>query len=98
MVSRKTEGPSMRLTFLGIEMDTLFMTLSLPPSKIDVPSERDSPLGEYEVLLQEGAFVRHWPAPACLLVIWPGRSFLRHIIELSRCVRELHHRVRLLPV
>ena len=78
VVSRKTEGPSMRLTFLGIEMDTLFMTLSLPPSKIGVPSERDSPLGEYEVLLQEGAFVRHWPAPACLLVIWPGRIPAAH--------------------
>ena len=32
VASRKTEGPSTRLTFLGIEMDTLSMALSLPPS------------------------------------------------------------------
>ena len=93
VASRKTEGPSMRLTFLGIEMNALSMTLSLPPLKL-------------ECLQRE---IRHWESmKSCskrellsiigqlqhaYCVIRPGRSFLRHMIELSRCVRELHHRM-----
>ena len=95
VASRKTEGPSTRLTFLGIVMDTLSMALSLPPSKLERLRreihhwESMKSCSKRELLSIIGQ-LQH----ACC-VIRPGRSFLRRMIELSRCVRELHHRVRL---
>ena len=35
VASRKTEGPSTTLTFLGLELDTLSMTVHLPPMKLE---------------------------------------------------------------
>ncbi len=35
VASRKTEGPSTTLTFLGLELDTLSMTVWLPPTKLE---------------------------------------------------------------
>ena len=46
---RKTEGPSTTLTFLSIEIHTLFMTVQLPSLKLEL--EGDPSLGESEVLL-----------------------------------------------
>ena len=85
----------MRLTFLGIEMNTLSMTLSLPPSKLEClrreicHCESMKCCSKRELLSIIGQ-LQH----ACC-VIRPGRSFLWHMIELSRCVRELHYRVHL---
>jgi len=35
VASRKTEGPTTTLTFLGIELDTLSLTVCLPLSKLE---------------------------------------------------------------
>ncbi len=35
VASQKTEGPSATLTFLGLELDTLSMTVRLPPTKLE---------------------------------------------------------------
>ena len=95
MAPKKTEGPSTKLVFLGIELDTVSLTLSLPQEKL-------------ERLRRE---IRKWECRKCCTkrellsiigqlqhacsVVKPGRSFLRRMIDLSRGVRELHYKVRL---
>ncbi len=91
----KTEGPATKLTFLGIEFDTASLTISLPREKLerlctmirDWESKKSCTKRE---LLSLIGYLQH----ACL-VIKPGRSFLRRMIDLSAGARALHHRVRL---
>ncbi len=91
----KTEGPATKLVLLGIEIDSVSMTISLPPEKLsrlramirDWESKRSCTKRE---LLSLIGYLQH----ACR-VIRPGRSFLRRMIDLSAGVRALHHRVRL---
>ena len=95
VASRKTEGPSTTLTFLGLELDTLSLTVQLPSVKLErlrreirrwecmkSCSKRD--------LLSIIGQLQH----ACC-AIKAGRSFLRRMIDLSKCVKELHHWIRL---
>ncbi len=91
----KTEGPATKLIFLGIELDTASLTMSLPREKLerlctmirDWESKKSCTKRE---LLSLIGYLQH----ACR-VIKPGRSFLRRMIDLSARVRALHHRVRL---
>ncbi len=95
VASRKTEGPSTVLIFLGVELDSNTMTVRLPAPKLDrlrreiLRWEGRKSCTKRELLSIIG-LLQH----ACS-VIKPGRSFLRQMIELSKCVHELHYRVRL---
>ncbi len=92
---QKTEGPATKLVFLGIELDSVTMTISLPRKKLE---RLRAMIQEWESkksctkrkLLSLIGYLQH----ACP-VIRPGRSFLRRMIDLSTGVRALHHRVRL---
>ena len=80
---KKTEGPSTKLVFLGIELDTVSLTLSLPQEKL-------------ERLRRE---IRKWVCRKCCTkrellsiigqlqhacsMVKLGRSFLRRMIDLS---------------
>ena len=91
----KIEGPSMRLTFLGIEMDTENLILRLPVDKLTTLKE----------------MVREWlPKKACTLrdlqslagklqhackVVRPGRTFLRRVFELLKGCKKRQTFVRL---
>lgn len=95
VASRKTEGPSTTLTFLGLELDTLSMTVRLPPAKLErLRREIRRWEGMRSCSKRELLSIIGQLQHACC-AIRPGRSFLRRMIELSKCVRELHHRVRL---
>ena len=52
-------------------------------------------MGEFKELLKKRSPVNYWSASACLLCHQAGRSFLRRMIDLSKVVRELQHKVRL---
>ncbi len=91
----KTEGPATKLVFLGIELDFVSMTISLPHEKLErlramiQEWESKKSCTKRELLSLIGYLQRaYW-------VIRPGRSFLRRMIDLSTGVRALHHRVRL---
>ncbi len=91
----KTEGPATKLIFLGIELDTVSLTMSLPQEKLEhlctMIQDRESKKScTKRELLSLIGYLQH----ACR-VIKPGRSFLRRMIDLSAGVRALHHRVRL---
>ncbi len=92
---RKTEGPSATLTFLGLELDTMSLTVRLPSAKLDrLHREAQWWQGLNSCSMRELLSLIGQLQHACC-AIRPGRSFVRRMIELSKCVSELHHRVHL---
>ncbi len=75
----KTAGPTAVLVFLDIQLNTKTLTMSLPST--------------HERLR---AMIQIWMSKkSCSNVIKPGREFLRRMIDLSKMVKELHHKVHL---
>ncbi len=80
---KKTEGPTTKLVFLGIEIDTVAMTLRLPVVKLErlqreIQKWSTLKFGTKRDLLPLISQLQN----ACC-VVKPGRSFLRRMIELS---------------
>ena len=86
---------SPRVTFLGIEMDSIYMELRLPQKKIselkglirDWLGRRSCRKRELQSLVGK---LQH----ACK-VVKPGRSFLRRMFELLAGMHKDHHHIRL---
>ena len=95
LAPEKKEGPSTRLTFLGIQIDTATGQLSLPPEKLlHLKREVNRWLtrnackkAELESLIGTLQYAAK--------VIHPGRSFVRRLIDLLKCARHSHHHIRL---
>ena len=93
VASHKTEGPATRLTFLGIQIDTEAMQLSLAQEKLtristlvsSWRSRRSASKQELQSLIGHlsHAFVQH------------GRTFLRRMIDLMKQAKRPHHHLRL---
>ena len=89
VVQEKIEGPSTRLTFLGITIDSQSMTLSLPKAKVvqlqerllDWTSRRSASKHQLQELL---GHLNHAAA-----VVRPGRTFLRATIQTMKRPRSL---------
>ena len=90
----KTEGPCTRLVFLGIEIDTLSMSLQLPAVELDRLQREIQRWGTLKCCTKRELSLIGQLQHACC-VIKSGRSFLRRMIELSKGVCELHHRIHL---
>ena len=92
---KKIEGPSTRITFLGIVIDSESFTLELPDDK----------MYEFRVLLQHFATKRR--AGLCHLrqlaghlnwacqVVRGGRCYLRRILDIMRPLKHAYHKVLL---
>ena len=91
----KTEGPCTKLVFLGIELDTISLTMCLPHGKLERLQREIRAWGGKKCCTKRGLLSIIGQLQHACCVIKEGRSFLRRMIELSRGVRELHHRVRL---
>ena len=95
LADEKQEGPTTKLTLLGIQIDTEEATLSLPPEKLlrlqqEVAkwvARKSCTRKELESLLGTLQF-------ACR-VIPAGRSFLRRMIPLLSHASSAHHHIRL---
>ena len=91
----KTVGPSTRLTFLGIEIDSIKQQLKLPDDKLarlratlaEWNGKRNASKHELQVLL---GFLSHAAS-----VVRPGRVFLRRLIDIAKKPRLASQRVRL---
>ncbi len=91
----KDEGPATRLTFLGIEIDTVAMELRLPADKLArLQEELRGWRGRKACRKRELLSLIGLLAHACK-VVRPGRTFIRRLIELSTTVKKLNHFVRL---
>ena len=91
----KVEGPTTSLTFLGIRIDTIAGSLSLPQDKLTaykailVEWSSRKAAKKREVLSLIGKLVH-----ACK-VIKPGRTFLRRMIQVAASRSNLDHWIRL---
>ena len=95
IADHKVDGPTMALTFLGIELDTEAGVLRPPQEKLHrlkglITSWAGRKSCSKRELLSLIGQLQH----ACR-VVWPGRTFLRRMIDLSSVTKELHHHVRL---
>ena len=89
----KVEGASTNLTFLGILFDTAAGQLHLPQDKLGKILHELERWSQRKVctkreLLSIIGLLQHIAS-----IVKPGRIFLRHLINLSKIPRQLHHRV-----
>lgn len=95
LAAEKTEGPTTQLTYLGILLDTVAQTSSLPPDKLVALSkviEELLPLRKV-TLRQLQSLLGHLNF-ACRVVA-PGRPFCSRLAKLTSGLQAPHHRVRL---
>eukprot|EP00741_Cyanophora_paradoxa_P018753 tig00021094_g18102.t1 len=97
LAAEKLEGPSFRLVFLGIELDTDAMEARLSAGRYE---DLVSLLGSWEG--KRHATRHDLQSLAGLLtsataVIPPGRFFLQRVLSLISALREDHHRATLHP-
>ena len=84
VAAEKVEGPSTRLTFLGIEIDTSSMSLRLPSEKLSsLKSMVADWLHKKSCCIQDLQFLVGKLQHACK-VVRPGRTFLHRMFELLK--------------
>ena len=87
----KIEGPAQRITFLGIEIDTVSMRVQLPPEKIKKLKEKLEGVGKKKRITKKDLLSLIGSLSFASKVVKPGRMFLRRLITLSTKVSSLHH-------
>ena len=91
----KVEGPSSALAFLGVHIDCVSRTLSLPADKLEKTKTLvRSWVGKHKTTkkaLQSLVGKLNWAAR----VVLGGRTFLRNLINLLSMVKESHHYLRI---
>ena len=95
VANHKTEGPSTCLTFLGIQIDSVAMQLSLAPDKLAriqglVLSWRSKRAASKQELQSLLGHLSH-----AATVVQHGRTFMRRMFDLVKQVHRAHHHVRL---
>ena len=92
---KKCEGPATSLVILGIELDSVNQTARLPIQKhsalreLLVSWEHRTWCNRHQLESLIGHL--HHAAKVC----WPGRAFIRRMIDLLRCFRRQDHPIRL---
>lgn len=95
VASDKLEGPTTKLTFLGIELDTSSMTKRLPLTKLtELKATLAAWLGKKYCLTKDLQSLTGKLQHACK-VVQPGRTFLRRMFELLKGTNKKHRFVRL---
>ena len=91
----KVVPPTRRLTFLGIDIDTVTMTLAIPQHKVDdllqtisiFTKKRRASLRQLQQLAGRLAF--------CSRVVHGGRVYLQRVLDLMRPLQHPAHKARL---
>jgi hypothetical protein len=93
--AEKTAGPTQKIVFLGIEVDAVSRTLTLPPKKlVEIKSlvenwSLKSRVTKKELQMFLGKL--NW----CTRVVSGGRTFLRNLINLLCKLKQSNHHIRL---
>ena len=95
VAGHKIEGPATSLTFLGIQINSVDMTLSLAEEKLAriralVSAWRSRQAATKRELQSLIGHLSH-----AAFVVLPGRTFLRHMIDLMKRAKLPQHHVRL---
>ena len=94
IAEEKIEGPDTRIKYLGLIVDTVSMSVTLPEDKLsDLKSAITSCLGRSKITLRELQSLIGKLSFACRAVV-PGRAFLRRLIDATIGVKMPHHRIR----
>ena len=91
---QKTQGPTTKLVFLGIEISTVTKTLRLPEEK---RARLQATIGEWQnkwSCTKRDLLSLIGQLHVCC-VVRPGRTFLRRMINLVAVARKLHYKIRL---
>ena len=95
LAAEKIVGPTKKLTYLGIEIDSNDLTISIPDEKyIELMNSLPSWINKKTCTKQKLLSLIGILSFVCK-VVRPGRIFLRRLINLSTTVRELHHHITL---
>ena len=95
VAGEKLEGPTSRITFLGIKINVQEMVLRLPAEKLSELQHLVSTwITRKSCCKQELQSLVGKLQHACK-VVHPGRTFLRRVLELMAVAAEKHHRIRL---
>ena len=91
----KCIGPSSHLLVLGIELDSVAQVTRLPEDKLHALQELIHSWRNrcWCTRHQLESLIGHLHHAA--KVVWPGRTFLRHMIDLLRCFHKHDHPIRL---
>ena len=95
LAEHKTVGPATSIVFLGVNLDSCNLLLSLPDEKLgDLKALIQSWVGRKVSTARELKSLVGKLENACK-VVRPGRSFLRRMIDLLRGVKSNHRLIRL---
>lgn len=95
IANEKTEGPKTKISFLGLEIDTVSMLVRIPQSKVlEIVDKIKSLLSKKKATLKEIQSLNGSLNFACR-AIRPGRPFLRRLINLTAGLTKPNHHVRL---
>ncbi len=90
--NHKTVWPTHKLTFLGIEIDTIAGTMSLPIEKMQKIQELLATWVDRKAAPKRDLLS---PLGHASTVVRPGRTFVRHLIDATTQASAPHHYVRL---
>ena len=95
VATEKLDGPTTRLVFLGVEIDTAEMVLRLPTQKLlELQDLVERWMGKKACYLYELQSLAGKLQHACK-VVRPGRTFLRRVFEMMHVTGKKYHHVRL---
>lgn len=86
----KCVGPSTGLVVLGIELDSVELCARLPGEKLAALQDL---ISSWRSRQQLESLIGHLQHAA--RVVWPGRTFLRRMIDVLCCFRRRDHPIRL---
>ena len=91
----KIVGPSTKLTYLGIEIDSVAMTIRLPEDKYTALHHQLHSWVSRKKCTKRELLSLIGVLSFCCKVVKPGRIFLRRLIDLSTTVTSLNHHLSL---
>lgn len=95
LASEKSVGPSTSLVYLGLQIDSVQQTVSVPSGKVaSISSKVDKALQANKLTLRELQSLIGSLSFVCKAVA-PGRAFLRRLIDLTCGISEHWHKIRL---
>ena len=84
VAAEKVEGPATCLTFLGIQIDTHALELSLPQAKLERVAAAVARWSQSKVVSKRDLQSLIWLLSHAATVVPPGRSFIRRLIDTVR--------------
>ncbi|GAU99281.1 hypothetical protein RvY_10307 [Ramazzottius varieornatus] len=97
LVPEKTDNPTTKLDFLGVTLDTVNLTLSVPDGKVQELNECLSTFDNRRKDTKREIFSLAGKPSWCTKCIPAGRIFMRRVVDIAMKSRRLDHSLKLSP-